>query len=161
MTTIDETAGPSTAAPFPVGATESASPPSVGADLPAGLGDDAVALARRWAHDASKAPSTGSAHLLAQVLKDESGLAFTIGFVDRVVRPEDLGVAARNLSTLAEQTPAFLPWHMRGAVRLGGLMAPVLPGVVVPVARRRGGAAHVTVSCQTLPSGKFRLTFIP
>ncbi|GAA0962841.1 proline dehydrogenase family protein [Frigoribacterium faeni] len=145
MTTIDETAGPSTAAQFPVGATGPAPAPTVDADLPAGLGDDAVALARRWAHEASSAPSTGSAHLLAQVLKDESGLAFTIGFVDRVVRPEDLGVAARNLSTLAKQAPSFLPWHMRGAVRLGGVMAPVLPGVVVPIARRvlRGMVGHL------------------
>ena len=139
MTTIDETAGPSTAEQL----------------LPVGIGDDAVALARRWAHDASGAPSTGSAHLLAQVLKDESGLAFTIGFVDRVVRPEDLGVAARNLSTLAKQAPAFLPWHMRSAVRLGGVMAPVLPGVVVPIARRvlRGMVGHLIADARPAKLG--------
>ncbi|KPG80334.1 bifunctional proline dehydrogenase/L-glutamate gamma-semialdehyde dehydrogenase [Frigoribacterium sp. RIT-PI-h] len=139
MTTIDETAGPSTAEQL----------------LPVGIGDDAVALARRWAHEASGAPSTGSAHLLAQVLKDESGLAFTIGFVDRVVRPEDLGVAARNLSTLAKQAPAFLPWHMRSAVRLGGVMAPVLPGVVVPIARRvlRGMVGHLIADARPAKLG--------
>ncbi|WP_277959118.1 bifunctional proline dehydrogenase/L-glutamate gamma-semialdehyde dehydrogenase [Frigoribacterium faeni] len=139
MTTIDETAGPSTAEQL----------------LPVGIGNDAVALARRWAHEASGAPSTGSAHLLAQVLKDESGLAFTIGFVDRVVRPEDLGVAARNLSTLAKQAPAFLPWHMRSAVRLGGVMAPVLPGVVVPIARRvlRGMVGHLIADARPAKLG--------
>jgi RHH-type proline utilization regulon transcriptional repressor/proline dehydrogenase/delta 1-pyrroline-5-carboxylate dehydrogenase len=139
MTTFDETAGPSTAEQL----------------LPVGIGDDAVALARRWAHEASSAPSTGSAHLLAQVLKDESGLAFTIGFVDRVVRPEDLGVAARNLSTLASQVPAFLPWHMRTAVRLGGVMAPVLPGVVVPIARRvlRGMVGHLVADARPAKLG--------
>ncbi|KQS17069.1 bifunctional proline dehydrogenase/L-glutamate gamma-semialdehyde dehydrogenase [Frigoribacterium sp. Leaf186] len=139
MTTIDETAGPSTAEQL----------------LPVGIGDDAVALARRWAHEASSAPSTGSAHLLAQVLKDESGLAFTIGFVDRVVRPEDLGVAARNLSVLAKQAPAFLPWHMRSAVRLGGVLAPVLPGVVVPIARRvlRGMVGHLVADARPAKLG--------
>lgn len=137
MTTIDQPARPAAAA------------------LPESIGDDAVALARRWAHEASSAPSTDSAHLLAQVLKDESGLAFTIGFVDRVVRPEDLSVAARNLSRLASQVPAFLPWYMRGAVRVGGVVAPVLPGVVVPVARRvlRGMVGHLIADARPAKLG--------
>jgi RHH-type proline utilization regulon transcriptional repressor/proline dehydrogenase/delta 1-pyrroline-5-carboxylate dehydrogenase len=136
MTTIDQPAKPAAA-------------------LPESIGDDAVALARRWAHEASSAPSTDSAHLLAQVLKDESGLAFTIGFVDRVVRPEDLSVAARNLSRLAAQVPAFLPWYMRGAVRVGGVVAPVLPGVVVPVARRvlRGMVGHLIADARPAKLG--------
>ncbi|NIJ05065.1 bifunctional proline dehydrogenase/L-glutamate gamma-semialdehyde dehydrogenase [Frigoribacterium faeni] len=136
MTTIDQPARPAAA-------------------LPESIGDDAVALARRWAHEASSAPSTDSAHLLAQVLKDESGLAFTIGFVDRVVRPEDLSVAARNLSRLAAQVPAFLPWYMRGAVRVGGVVAPVLPGVVVPVARRvlRGMVGHLIADARPAKLG--------
>jgi RHH-type proline utilization regulon transcriptional repressor/proline dehydrogenase/delta 1-pyrroline-5-carboxylate dehydrogenase len=127
--------------------SESAIPPHQPTGIPADLADEAVALARRWAHEATSAPSTSSAELLAQVLKDESGLAFTIGFVDRVVRPEDLSVAARNLAQLAASVPAFLPWYMRSAVRLGGLLAPVLPGVVVPVARRvlRGMVGHLIV----------------
>ncbi|RKR75342.1 proline dehydrogenase family protein [Frondihabitans australicus] len=104
--------------------------------IPEGLADAAVALAGDWARRAGSAPSTGSAELLSQVLKDESGLAFTIGFVDRVVRPEDLGVAARNLRTLSASAPAFLPWHLRAAVRIGGVLAPVMPGLVVPLARR-------------------------
>jgi RHH-type proline utilization regulon transcriptional repressor/proline dehydrogenase/delta 1-pyrroline-5-carboxylate dehydrogenase len=56
--------------------------------------------------------------------------------VDGVVRPEDLHVAARNLAALAPKVPAFLPWYMRSAVQMGGLMAPVLPQVVIPVARK-------------------------
>ena len=149
MTDIEQTAGPSTGHP----------------SLPAGLGEASVALARRWATEAA-APGDGSgrggaaaghrsAALLAEVLKDESGLAFTIGFVDRVVRPEDLRVAARNLSVLARSTPAFLPLPMRGAVRLGGLMAPVLPGVVVPIARRvlRGMVGHLVVDARPAKLG--------
>ena len=136
MTDIEQTAAPATA-------------------LPDGIGDAAVALARRWAHDASGAPSTGSAQLLAQVLKDESGLAFTIGFVDRVVRPEDLRVAAHELAGLASQVPAFLPWYMRAAVRCGGVLAPVLPGVVVPVARRvlRGMVGHLIADARPAKLG--------
>ncbi|ARC55927.1 1-pyrroline-5-carboxylate dehydrogenase [Frondihabitans sp. 762G35] len=115
--------------------------------FPPGLADEAVALARRWAHEATKAPSTRSAELLAHVLEDESGLAFTIGFVDRVVRPEDLSVAARNLAGLAASVPSFLPLPMRAAVRLGGALAPTFPGIVVPLARRvlRGMVSHLIV----------------
>ncbi|WP_423922635.1 proline dehydrogenase family protein [Frigoribacterium sp. 2-23] len=133
MTDIDVTAN--------AGRASSADEPN----LPQGIGDQAVALARRWAQQASTSTDSGSAALLAQVLKDESGLAFTIGFVDRVVRPDDLRVAARNLSVLAGSVPAFLPWHMRAAVRLGGALAPVMPGVVVPIARRvlRGMVGHL------------------
>ncbi|GAA4266580.1 bifunctional proline dehydrogenase/L-glutamate gamma-semialdehyde dehydrogenase [Frondihabitans peucedani] len=124
--------------------------------VPASLADEAVALARSWALEAGAQPSTGSAALLAQVLKDETGLAFTIGFVDRVVRPEDLGVAARNLAVLAKRTPAFLPWHMRLAVRVGGALAPVLPRVVVPVARRvlRGMVGHLIVDSRPAALGR-------
>jgi len=145
MTSLDQTAGPSSAP-----STTSATPA-----LPGDIGAASVALARRWAHEASGAPSTGSAQLLAQVLKDESGLAFTIGFVDRVVRPEDLSVAARNLAGLAHRVPAFLPWYMRVAVRCGGVLAPVLPGVVVPVARRvlRGMVGHLIADARPAKLG--------
>ena len=43
---------------------------------------------------------------------------------------------ARNLAALAPKVPGFLPWYMRSAVRLGGAMAPVLPRLVIPIARR-------------------------
>ncbi|MGZ4662114.1 MAG: proline dehydrogenase family protein, partial [Arthrobacter sp.] len=100
------------------------------------LTDDAVALVRHWLTEAAKVPVDASAQQLAGVLKDPNGLDFTVGFVDGVVRPEDLHVAARNLAALAPKVPAFLPWYMRSAVRLGGTLAPVLPQVVIPVARR-------------------------
>ncbi|RAX45194.1 1-pyrroline-5-carboxylate dehydrogenase [Arthrobacter sp. AQ5-06] len=100
------------------------------------LAADTIALVRRWLTEASKVPVDASAEQLAGVLKDPNGLDFTVGFVDGVVRPEDLHVAARNLAALAPKVPAFLPWYMRSAVRLGGTMAPVLPQVVIPIARR-------------------------
>ena len=102
----------------------------------AALAEDTIALVRHWLTEAAKVPVDASAEQLAGVLKDPNGLDFTVGFVDGVVRPEDLQVAARNLAALAPKVPAFLPWYMRSAVRLGGAMAPVLPQVVIPVARR-------------------------
>ncbi|MET4095987.1 bifunctional proline dehydrogenase/L-glutamate gamma-semialdehyde dehydrogenase [Arthrobacter sp. UYCu712] len=102
----------------------------------ASLAEDTIALVRHWLTEAAQVPVDASAEQLAGVLKDPNGLDFTVGFVDGVVRPEDLQVAARNLAALAPKVPAFLPWYMRGAVRLGGTMAPVLPQVVIPIARR-------------------------
>ena len=89
------------------------------------------------------------------MLKDPNGLDFTVGFVDGVMRPEDLQVAARNLAALAPKVPAFLPWYMRGAVRLGGAMAPVLPQVVIPIARRvlREMVGHLVVDATAAKLG--------
>ncbi|TAP39554.1 aldehyde dehydrogenase family protein [Arthrobacter sp. S39] len=100
------------------------------------LAAETIGLVRRWLTEASKVPVDASAEQLAGVLKDPNGLDFTVGFVDGVVRPEDLNVAARNLAALAPKVPAFLPWYMRSAVQLGGAMAPVLPQVVIPIARK-------------------------
>ncbi|RFA13550.1 1-pyrroline-5-carboxylate dehydrogenase [Subtercola boreus] len=96
---------------------------------------DMVALVRRWLTESQAVPVDSSATQLAGVLKDPNGLAFTVGFVDGVVRPEDLRVAARNLAELAPKVPAFLPWYLKAAVRAGGVMAPALPGVIVPASR--------------------------
>lgn len=100
------------------------------------LAQDSIALVRKWLTEAQGFPVDSSAVMLAGVLKDPNGLAFTVGFVDGVVRPEDLRVAARNLKELAPKVPAFLPWYMRAAVRIGGLVAPILPGVVIPISRK-------------------------
>lgn len=113
-------------------------PHTVDVDVPQAkaLATEAVALVRHWLTEASKVPVDASAQQLAGVLKDPNGLEFTVGFVDGVVRPEDLNVAARNLAALAPKVPAFLPWYMRSAVALGGTMAPVMPQVVIPIARK-------------------------
>jgi RHH-type transcriptional regulator, proline utilization regulon repressor / proline dehydrogenase / delta 1-pyrroline-5-carboxylate dehydrogenase len=114
------------------------SPVAGGSHIPEAqaLAGEAIGLVRRWLTEAAKVPVDASAEQLAGVLKDPNGLDFTVGFVDGVVRPEDLHVAARNLAALAPKVPAFLPWYMRSAVRLGGTVAPVLPQVVIPIARR-------------------------
>ncbi|NQX26494.1 bifunctional proline dehydrogenase/L-glutamate gamma-semialdehyde dehydrogenase [Microbacteriaceae bacterium VKM Ac-2854] len=113
-------------------AAASAPAPSTDGDLAART----VALVRRWLVEAEGHRVDASGAQLAGVLKDPKGLAFTVGFVDGVVRPEDLAVAAQTLKAIAPDVPAFLPAPMRAAVRLGGALAPILPGVVVPIARR-------------------------
>ena len=99
------------------------------------LADDAVALVRRWLVESREVPVDAAGQRLAGVLRDENGLDFTVGFVDGVVRPEDLTVAAAKLTELVPLTPGFLPAPMRAAIGLGGATAKIAPGVVVPAAR--------------------------
>ena len=114
---------------------------------PAELADEAIATVRRWLKEsASIAPDT-SAQRLAGVLRDPLGLEFTLGFVDKVVRPEDLRVAGRNLETLSRAIPKFLPWYLRAAILLGGGFAPLIPWPIVPISRwvLRGMVAHLVI----------------
>ncbi|OSY42738.1 MULTISPECIES: proline dehydrogenase family protein [Pseudonocardia] len=99
------------------------------------LATEAVALVRRWLDAAQREPVDRSARRLADVLQDPDGLAFTVGFVDGVIRPEDPRAAARHLETLVPIVPRFLPWPLRAAIRAGAVTGRVAPGVVVPVAR--------------------------
>ena len=103
---------------------------------PDDLADRTIETVRRWLAESADVAPDASAERLAGVLKDPVGLAFTIGFVDRVVRPEDLSVAGRNLEQLSRSIPAFLPWYMKVAIQLGGGFAPILPWPIVPIARR-------------------------
>lgn len=98
--------------------------------------DHVIALVERWLAESSEHPVDPAAQRLAGVLKDPNGLAFTVGFVDGVMRPEDLGVAGRNLAEVAKLTPKFLPAYLKAAIRLGGAMAPAFPWIVIPIARR-------------------------
>jgi RHH-type proline utilization regulon transcriptional repressor/proline dehydrogenase/delta 1-pyrroline-5-carboxylate dehydrogenase len=102
---------------------------------PQDLADEVIALVRRWLDESAKQPVDAAAERLAGVLRDENGLDFTVGFVDGVVRPEDLSAAAANLAKLTPITPKFLAAPLRGAIGLGGAAGKVLPGVVVPIAR--------------------------
>lgn len=116
----------------------------------ADLGEPAVELARHWLDASRDAPVDPSAARLAGVLKDPHGLAFTVGFVDGVARPEDQGVAAKNLAQLAKRVPGFLPRHLRAAISAGGVVGEALPGVVVPIARRvlREMVGHLVIDAR-------------
>ncbi len=120
------------------------------------LADDAIALVQRWLVESREVPTDTSAARLAGVLSDPNGLDFTVGFVDGVVRPEDLKVAARNLHDLVPLTPKFLPAALRGLIGLGGALAPAFPGIVVPISRRvlRGMVRHLIVDATDAKLGK-------
>lgn len=111
---------------------------------------EAVALAQRWIAESAEVEVDPAAQRLAGVLKDPNGLPFTIGFVDGVMRPESLSAAASHLHRVAPLVPGFLPWYLRGAVRVGGAVAPVLPSPVVPIARRvlREMVGHLVVDAR-------------
>ena len=103
---------------------------------PQDLADETIELVQRWLRDAAYEPVEPAAQQLAGVLQDPNGLDFTVGFVDGVIRPEDVNAAASKLKELTPLTPAFLPAVMRHAIGLGGAVGPLLPQVVVPIARR-------------------------
>jgi RHH-type proline utilization regulon transcriptional repressor/proline dehydrogenase/delta 1-pyrroline-5-carboxylate dehydrogenase len=90
----------------------------------AGLADAAIAQVRTWLAASRDIEPDSSAKLLADVLRDPNGLEFTVGFVDRVVRPEDLHVAARALRELTPLMPRFLPSWMKAGFRVGATAAP-------------------------------------
>lgn len=135
--------------------TQATAAPTGQAEL-AGLADDAIALVQRWLVESREVPTDTSAARLAGVLSDPNGLDFTVGFVDGVVRPEDLKVAAHNLRDLVPLTPKFLPAALRGLIRLGGALAPAFPGIVVPISRRvlRGMVRHLIVDATDAKLGK-------
>jgi RHH-type transcriptional regulator, proline utilization regulon repressor / proline dehydrogenase / delta 1-pyrroline-5-carboxylate dehydrogenase len=119
------------------------------------LSGQAIALAERWVREASEAEVDPAAERLAGVLQDPNGLPFTLGFVDGVMRPESLSAAASNLNRVAPLVPDFLPWYLRGAVRAGGGLAPVMPSPVVPIARRvlREMVGHLIVDARPAKLG--------
>lgn len=102
------------------------------------LADESVDLVRHWLDRAQKLHRRphASSRRLAELLKDPDGPAFALGFVDRVLRPEDLRVAAANLRELGMAPPAFLGGILRMLVQLGAIFAPLFPAIVVPIARR-------------------------
>ncbi|WP_309128185.1 bifunctional proline dehydrogenase/L-glutamate gamma-semialdehyde dehydrogenase [Microbacterium sp.] len=129
---------------------EQSSPAQYPSAPEARLSDAAVEFAHRWVQEAAAADVDPAAERLAGVLQDPDGLSFTLGFVDGVMRPESLSAAASNLRRVAPLAPQFLPWYLRGLVRVGGGVAPVLPMPTVPVARRmlREMVGHLIVDAR-------------
>lgn len=117
------------------------------------IADEAVRLARSWSDQAKGAEENPTTRLLSAVLAEPGGLEFTLGFVDRVVRPEDLIVAGLNLHRLSRTVPRALPPQYRLALRVGGFFALGLPWIVVPIARRvmRRLVSHLIIDAE--PAG--------
>ena len=122
------------------------------------LADESVDLVRQWIDPAAhqKTRQNPAEKRLAHLLKDPQGLDFTIGFVDRVIRPDDTRVAAHNLRALARHTPRFLPWHQRLLVKLGAFFSLIMPGFVVSMARRtlRRMVGHLIIDARPNKLGK-------
>ncbi|MBL8927746.1 MAG: proline dehydrogenase family protein [Pseudonocardia sp.] len=121
--------------------SELLTPPVAGdTTVPQDLVERAVARADRWAAAGAAGPGSGPAAQLAALLHDPAGVGFALGFVDRVARPADNGVAAHELGRLAapgHPVPVFVGGIDRLMLRAGGVLAPRAPRVVVPLARRR------------------------
>ncbi|MFI7480805.1 proline dehydrogenase family protein [Kocuria sp. M1R5S2] len=133
------------------------------ADAPAvpdsrALADEAVGLVRQWLLRAGREHRhrDGAADRLAGILQDPHGLEFTVGFVDRVVRTEDVRAAARALRALARIVPRGMPAADRAEVRLGSALSTKAPHVVVPAARAqlRHMVGHLIVDARPKPFGQ-------
>ncbi len=106
------------------------------------LADAAVELVGTWlarAEAATTRTERRTAEQLRGVIEDESGVGFAMKFVDRVIRPEDHSVAAHQLVQLVngEALPGFLSPVDRVLLRAGARLAPIIPGIVMPLAIRR------------------------
>lgn len=98
--------------------------------------EPAVDRARTWLTASAGGDGSSATERLADLVRDPAGVSFTMDFVDRVMRPEDNRTAARALRSL-DTPPDFLGRLNQTALRLGGLLGPKLPGVVMPAARAR------------------------
>ena len=102
--------------------------------------DDAVTLARSWFDRSLEDHGDAATARLGALVASPEGLDLALRFVDRVVRPADPVVAARELARLGREAG-----RLRGVVSpgdlillvAGALTARALPGVVVPAARAR------------------------
>ena len=119
------------------------------------LAVEAVERVECWLEAASTAESRrehSAARRLADVVSDRPGTAFAMRFVDRVVRPEDAAVSARQLASLVAEAalPAFLSPLDRLLLRVGARLGPTFPRIVMPIARRRMRAlvGHLVVDSQ-------------
>jgi RHH-type proline utilization regulon transcriptional repressor/proline dehydrogenase/delta 1-pyrroline-5-carboxylate dehydrogenase len=120
------------------------------------IGERAVDLVEVWLHKAERAVSRSelsSADRLSGLVGDRDGFRFAMRFVDRVMRPESHRAAARQLAHLvkARRLPGFLSAADRLLLRAGGRLAPILPGVVMPLAARRmrGLVGHLVVNADS------------
>ncbi len=104
-----------------------------------GISDAAVAKVQKWLKktEASGAKPHKSAELLSAVLSHPTGLDFTVGFVDRVIRTEDPKAAAKALGELGDLAPETLSRLDRAQIQAGSKLGELLPHVVVPAARQR------------------------
>ena len=113
--------------------------PPTADDLADSLVAPAAGLARDWLDSGTLTRAErAQATRLHDLTADPGSLSFAMAFCDRVLRPESPGVAARQLRRLvAAGQPRFLSPADRTLLRLGARLSSVVPGAVMPLARRR------------------------
>jgi RHH-type transcriptional regulator, proline utilization regulon repressor / proline dehydrogenase / delta 1-pyrroline-5-carboxylate dehydrogenase len=120
------------------------------------LVEPAVRLAADWLRRARADQRRREHRVLGRlqgVVDDPDGVAFTMRFVDRVARHRDDAAAADQLAALVrgQPLPGFLSPTDRALLRLGAALAPRMPAVVMPMARRRMRqlVGHLVVDADT------------
>ena len=111
------------------------------------LTEQSLVLVREWMRLASQMPTSAASERLSGLLRDPNGLEFAVGFIDGVIRPEDKVVAGINLFRLRGLIPGFLPTPLKLLLLVGSYLAPVIPWIVIPIARfvLRMFVAHLVV----------------
>ncbi len=117
--------------------------------------ETAISLVGEWLERAERIETDeerDSVDRLSGVVTDPDGVAFAMRFVDRVLRPESHRVAARQLVGLvaAGKLPDFLSPADKVLLRAGARLAPIIPGIVMPLAARRmrGLVGHLVVDAE-------------
>lgn len=110
-------------------------------DIASTLVEPTVGLVGDWLRRAdatvtrAEKRSTARMHRLTS---DRASVEFTMAFADRVLRPESDAVAAEQLRRLVERPlPEFLGRVDRALLVAGASFSRPLPGLVMPLARRR------------------------
>ena len=123
-----------------------------GSDPLIALAERAVEQVETWLRQADLIETRSerrAVERLSGLVGDVAGLRFAMRFVDRVARPEGRRTAARQLAGLVSdrRLPGFLSRPDRILLRAGARLAPIVPGVVMPLAARRmrGLVGHLVV----------------
>jgi RHH-type proline utilization regulon transcriptional repressor/proline dehydrogenase/delta 1-pyrroline-5-carboxylate dehydrogenase len=113
---------------------------------------------RRWLRVSTSMTTAKNpaAERLSAVLSDDNGLDFTVGFVDRVVRTDDVHAAADALAEVGKLAPETMSYLDRAQIKAGAALAKIAPQVVVPAARTRlrQMVGHMVVDARDKQFGK-------
>jgi len=105
------------------------------------LAAEAIDLVKEWLDRAGRqeAQSRKQGSALRDLMADPDGVEFAMWFVDRVMRLEENRTAAKQLRTLVDSNslPGFVSGWNRWGLWLGARLGPLMPGIVIPLARRR------------------------
>lgn len=100
----------------------------------------AIELAAIWLRAVEPAPRQARRRRrLARLVTDDAALALSVGLADAVLRIPQPARSARAFASLLRRTgiPRTMPRVDQLSLRVGGLLAPRLPRVVMPLVHRR------------------------